>query len=188
MLVALLLLVTMSSLSATSLWNDQQTNNTSFFSEIKGLVVGDIVTVVIVEQSTASNRASTQNTKQTSISGGAGTGPLSVIKAMGADTESDFQGDGSTTSTTSLQTRISARVMKVLPNGNMIIEGKKFNQINKEIQEVFVKGMVRPVDISSDNTVFSTALADAEIKLVGHGGSADAVRPGLMNRIYNFVF
>lgn len=172
-----------------SLWNNGGRGNADgFYAEIKGLSVGDIVTVVIVERATASNKATTQNKKSTELSSSAGTGPLSVIKSMGVSTESDFQGDGETTRTTRLETHVSARVTKVLPNGNMLIEGQKFNQINNEVQEIRIRGMVRPVDIAADNTVLSTALADADIRLTGKGGASEASRPSLVNRLFNLIF
>lgn len=187
-LTILLLPALLSPAAAISLWNNGRGNSDGFYAEMKGLSVGDIVTVVIVERATASNKATTQNSKSTDISSSAGTGPLSVIKSMGMTTASDFQGDGETTRTTSLQTHVSARVIKVMPNGNMVIEGQKFNQINNEIQEIRVKGMVRPVDIAADNTVLSTALAEADIRLTGKGGTSDAARPSFINRVFNLIF
>lgn len=173
---------------ATSLWQDTPVSVPNYFAEIKGLKIGDVVTVIIVEQATASNQATTQNKKSTKLSGTAGTGPLRFLDAMGAGTNSDFQGDGQTSRTTSLQTRCTARVMKVLPNGNLYIEGHRTNQINNEVQEIVCKGIVRPVDIGADNTVLSSALAEAEIKLSGRGSGSQTGRPGVLARAYDWVF
>lgn len=174
--------------AATSLYPGSIVNGQSYYSEMKGHRVGDVVTVVIVERATASNAASTQNKKSTKLFAGAGTGALKFIDSLGTNTESNIQGDGETSTVTSLQTRITARVQKVLPNGNLVIEGKRVNQINNETQHIYLKGIVRPVDITSENTVLSTALADAEIHLTGRGPGAQATRPGPIQRVFDWVF
>ncbi len=176
------------SVNAISLWERTNNDSTGYYAEMKGLNVGDILTVIILENASASQKSVTQNSKSTSIAGTNGTGPLAAIKNIGLGTSSDFQGDGATTQTTKLSSSITARIMKVFPNGNMLIEGKKTSQINNETQEMFVKGVIRPVDISADNTVYSTSLADAEIKLSGHGSSSRTAKPGLINKVYDWIF
>lgn len=173
---------------ATSLYPGATVNNQSYYSEIKGHKVGDVVTVVIVERATASNQATTQNKKSTKLFAGAGTGALKFIDSLGTNTESNIQGDGQTSTVTSLQTRITARVQKVLPNGNLVIEGRRVNQINNETQNIYLKGIVRPVDIAADNSVLSTSLADAEIQLSGRGPGAQATKPGPLQRVFDWVF
>lgn len=187
-LLAALLLLPAPPAAATSLYPGKVVNQQSYYSEIKGLSVGDVVTVVIAERATASNLATTQNSKTATLSATGGNGPLKFLDAMGTTTTSDFEGDGSTSRVTSLSTHITARVMKVLPNGNLVIEGRRMNQINDEVQEMYLKGIVRPVDIAADNTVLSTALGEAEIRLSGRGSGARAAKPGPLQRIFDWVF
>jgi flagellar L-ring protein precursor FlgH len=137
---------------------------------------------------TASNQATTQNSKSSKLYASGGTGPLKFLDAMGGATTSDFEGDGTTSRVTSLHTHITARFMDVLPNGNLVIEGRRMNQINDEVQEMYLKGIVRPVDIAADNTVQSTALGEAEIKLSGSGPGARVNRPGPLQRVFDWVF
>jgi flagellar L-ring protein precursor FlgH len=183
----LMVIICVSSLNAISLWNDNN-GALGFCSEVKGLRVGDIVNVIIVEKAIASQKSTTKNKKATNLTGGPGTGPLSAIKSMGLSTASDFQGNGQTSQSLTLSTRVTARVMKVFPNGNMLIEGKKESQINNEVQKIYVKGIIRPVDVTSDNVVYSTMISDAEIKMVGKGSSSRTARPGLLHKVFDWVF
>jgi len=83
---------------------------------------------------------------------------------------------------------MTAKVVEVLPNGNLVIEGRQTIVINGEEQVIVVSGIVRPQDIEPDNTVLSTYIADATIVYNGTGPIGDAQEPGLLTRLLNWLF
>jgi flagellar L-ring protein precursor FlgH len=109
-----------------------------------------------------------------------------VIKA-GAN-KNDFSGSGETKRSGSLTTTMAARVMEVLPNGNLAVEGKREIYVNNEKKEILLQGIVRPRDIASDNTIYSTQIADAKIIYTGIGVLAEKQRPGWAARIFDYVW
>ena len=80
---------------------------------------------------------------------------------------------------------VSARITGILPNGNLAIYGKKAVQVNSEVQYIVVSGIVRPMDITSNNRVQSTYLADSRIEYYGRGALADKQRPGWGTRLFD---
>jgi flagellar L-ring protein FlgH len=152
--------------------------------------VGDVVTVVVTEQASA-NAQGTTATKRTSAAKSSvaslfGTRAASGKLANLSDINSQQQlnGQGSTSRQSTLTTTLSARVIKVLPNGNLIVEGTKAVAINSEAQNVSLRGIVRPIDIGPDNSINSNRVADLEVCINGKGVVNDAIhRPNLLYRI-----
>src|SRR5690606_17736037 len=99
-----------------------------------------------------------------------------------------YRGGGSTTRGGSLNARMTAMVVDVLPNGNLVIEGRQTIIVNEEEQLIVVSGIVRPQDIAPDNTVLSTFVADATITYHGTGPLGDRQEPGLLTRLLNWLF
>ena len=163
----------------------------SLYSDKRAFEVGDIVTVLIVESAQASNEATTETKKDASISlaGGQGTGPLDFIPLFGLDAamKNDFDGEGKTTRSGKLSATITAKVMKVLENGNLLVEGSRVVEINQEKEILTLTGMARMRDISADNTIYSTNLADVRISYQGAGAIHDAHRQGLISRFFNWI-
>jgi len=83
---------------------------------------------------------------------------------------------------------ITARVIKVKPNGNLVIRGARDVRVNNENQYIYLQGEVRPVDISSSNVVLSTYIADAVIELTGYGVVSDKQHPGLVARLLDWIW
>jgi flagellar L-ring protein precursor FlgH len=184
---------------AGSLWSDG--GYQSFLSpDRKARTIGDLVTVKIVEASQASRSATTSLDRQSSLSAGisAMVGlETSVAKAspnikpsalLGASTGNTFKGDGATTSSGSLTATITARVVKVLPNGNLLILGQQEVKINHEVQVLTIRGIVRPQDIQINNVVLSTFVADARIEYAGNGVVDEKQRPGWLSRTVDRVW
>lgn len=186
----LALLAPAAAAAAGSLWQEAEENSMSsgLFSEVKGHKIGDILTVLIIENSTATHKATTQTKKSNNLSVKAGTGPLNFIPGMGNTASSDFQGDGTTSQSGNLTAKVSAKIIRKLPNGNLVIEGKRTVRINEENQEITLTGTVRPTDIAADNTVLSSYLADASIRYKGNGVNNAANRRGVLKRVSDFVF
>ena len=137
-------------------------NAASLFSDNKARRVGDTLTVVITETGAASSVAATKTAKTESLNYGPGFGPLLFnIKNFGVTGGINSDASGSTTRTDNLSASIGVTVKEVLPNGNLVVEGKRRVGMNAETQEITLTGVVRPTDISPSNTIASPLVADA---------------------------
>ena len=154
---------------------------------------GDIITISISESSNATSKAKTSTTKETSMDVSASPN-IPVFKKVMKNvigkqkTNNEFEGEGTTTRSGSLTGTVTAIVLEVLDNGNLLIEGSRSIVVNKENQIMRVRGIARPKDINSNNTIDSKMLADAKIKYEGKGSVNSATRRGLMTRFFDAVF
>ena len=167
--------------------NTEFAGYTSLYSDHKARRVGDIITIIIAESSKASKSAATKTSKKSGSDGTLsdlfGLGNLPV--KMGVNAGSDYSGSGSTTRSGSMEAKISATVKDVLPNGNLVVEGFRQVAVNDDVQILTVSGVVRPESVSSDNTVLSIYLADAQIKYTGEGTTATS--PGIVTKIAKVI-
>ena len=180
-----------------SIW---QAGSAGFTDDFKARRRGDIVTIIISETASASKAAKTDTSRATAISAGVpnfmglqtagmftnNIGDLS--KLLNASTDSTYKGAGSTSRQESLNATISAKVVEVLPNGNLQIEGRRNVMVNNEDQIIIVEGTVRPSDIGADNTVSSGFVADAKITYTGKGIISDRQRAGWLMNIIDKVW
>ncbi len=164
----------------------------SLFTDIKANKVGDILTVMIYEQSQATQKSEskTEKSSKTSASGGPGVGSLDFIPLFGMDFDNSntFDGKGENTRNGTLTARMSVTVMSVLPNGDLVIEGTRTVGISGDRETLDLTGVVRQKDISPDNTVDSYLIADAEIHYTGKGNANTASRPGFLSRLFGWLF
>ncbi|MDI9440565.1 MAG: flagellar basal body L-ring protein FlgH [Firmicutes bacterium] len=185
-LCVVLLLAGTITASATSLY---PIDKPSLYEDQKARRPGDLVTVIIVEQAQARQNANTAAGKNSDVSVGPGMGVLSdlipLFKLGGGDT---YRSDGVTTRGGSLTAKLTTQVVESLPNGVLRIEGRQKIVINGEEQEIVISGLVRSRDVAPDNTVLSTFVADAEIAFVGSGIVADKNNPGILTRLFNWLF
>ncbi|HQD39827.1 MAG: flagellar basal body L-ring protein FlgH [Firmicutes bacterium] len=157
----------------------------SLYQDQKAKNVGDLVTIIIVESSKASQQASTNTGKESDVGVSPGGGLLRFIPifGIGGQTRSDSQ--GSTTRGGSITARVTAKVVEVLPNGNLVLEGSQQIVVNKEQQEIILRGVVRPQDITPENTILSSYLADAKIEYKGEGPiGGRRQEPGLLTNFF----
>jgi flagellar L-ring protein precursor FlgH len=178
-----------------SLWSVSTAAN--LFTDLKASRVNDILTISIVETSTASNNATTSLDRQSGLTAG-WSGILEAFQQLGMIKElgnahavnfgNKFDGQGTTTNSSKLTAFITARVIKVKPNGNLVIRGSRDVRVNNENQYIYLQGEVRPVDISSGNVVLSTYVADAVIELSGYGVISDKQHPGLVARLLDWIW
>ena len=152
--------------------------------------VGDVITIVLVERT----QGTSTSTSATDHAGSIGltpptTGPLSLFSPTDASMggNSTFNGRGQTAQANSLVGEISVVVSEVLPNGTMRIRGEKLLHINRGNETIRISGIVRPVDISADNRVASTRVADARIDYVGRGEIHRASRQGWLQRFFSIL-
>jgi flagellar L-ring protein precursor FlgH len=107
---------------------------------------------------------------------------------IASKTKSDFKGEGDTNREGNLVATITAKVVEVMPNGNLVLESRKEITINNEKQILVLTGIVRGEDISADNAVFSNRIADAQVYYVGDGVIQDKQNPGWMVRVLDRVW
>jgi flagellar L-ring protein precursor FlgH len=189
MLIAVFILVfTVSSLVfGDSLWSDR--SNSFVSAKQRNFEIGDLITILIVEQATASQQAETKNNKGGKLSATSGTGLLQqIFPSLGAGWDSTFNGKGATTRGGSLKATISVQVKDIYPNGILALEGRQVIRINKEEQVIVITGNVRPDDVASDNSVYSTRIADAIIEFQGKGSVGEVQEPGILTRIFHWLF
>ena len=187
LIILALVFATATSVCAESLWQPDAAK--SQYADKRAAKVGDIVTVLIVETATSSQSASTNAKKDTSLSTGGGTGPLlKNIPSISYSGGDSTKASGNTTRTSTFTTTMTATVTKILDNGNFQIEGSRFVQTNAEKEEVRLSGVIRPQDITTDNTVSSTCIADAKITHVGSGAISSRQKEGIISKIFKILF
>ncbi len=164
----------------------------SIFSDYKALHKGDAITVIVVESSKASNQSNLESGRDGSVG-------VSASAAMGATnylpdskgslgTSNSFKGGGKITSAGSFTTKLSAIVDSVYPNGLLHIKGTRKLEVNGEEQNVSISGLVRPIDISSANSVYSYNISEAEIVLDGSGMIDRETTPSWLTRLFHWLF
>lgn len=154
-------------------------------SDIKAAGIGDAVTIVIFEAASASNRVTNRTSKKTQLDGGISAGSLNERGSL--DFGGGFNGSGEVTRSEQLVARVTARVTGLAPNGDFLIEGQHNMLVNGEQRNIRIRGRIRPVDITSDNSVISSRIADAQIDFDGKGFVSRSAKPGLINRIFSFL-
>lgn len=172
---------------ADSLWTDQ--SSSLYNGKPRNFEVGDLLTVAVVEQAKATQQAQSSDNETGEVSAGPGTGLLSqLMPAMGGSWESDYKGNGQTTRGGSLTANISVQVKEVNPNGLLSIEGRQVIRVNKEEQVIIISGQVRASDVSSDNVVLSTKVANAVIEFQGKGTVSETQEPGILVKFFHWLF
>jgi flagellar L-ring protein precursor FlgH len=170
------------SFAANSLWRQ---GSRAFFKDQRAQQVGDIVTVKVAITDKAKIGNETKRTRATSETMGAGNAfgletklnqvlpGATASTLLNTDSTSSSDGVGSVDRSEELLTNVAAVVTQVLPNGNLVVEGKQEIRVNFEIREMIVAGVIRPEDIEADNTVVSTKMAEARIAYGGRGQLTD---------------
>lgn len=164
--------------------------------EHKARNVNDIVTVIITENTSASNRATTTSQKDSSYDMGVsnifglenrnlGFNPSS---SLGTSAGNSFTGSGETTREGQIRATITARVIQKFPNGNLLIQGSREIVINNERQIIYISGLIRPIDISRDNIITSTKISDMQLSYYGKGLISENQRPGFLGRFINYIW
>lgn len=177
----------------SSLWAKSH-GNPYLLRNQKAQKVGDLLTIVIMEEASATTSANTDTKRESDLEldgalslGNAAASQKGVISGTSEYT-SEFKGSGTTDRSGSLTATVQAVVEEVLPNGNLFVRGRKVITINNEDQEVEITGFVRPDDIKINNLVNSKAMADAKIRYLGNGVVADKQRVGWGTRLLDFVW
>jgi flagellar L-ring protein precursor FlgH len=182
-----------------TIWPGENSMN-SLFIDRRARRVNDIITIVVSESAVGGNNATTDTGRDTNTSAAitsllgleqsilqrnANMGPTISV---GGSSSNSLKGTGKTTRDGNLTATISARVIDILENGNFVIQGRRQLTINAEDQYLVITGIIRPDDITSDNTILSQYIADAKIVYAGRGVVDDKMRPGWLTRIVDWVW
>ncbi|MCL1907997.1 MAG: flagellar basal body L-ring protein FlgH [Holophagaceae bacterium] len=167
-------------LSEGSLWVDR-----SLFSDLRARSLNDLVTIQISESTNAITQANTTTSKN---GNNAYETPILMSRVQTSSNNSAFQGSGTTGRSATFTTTVTARVVKVLNNGNLIFEGTRDIQLNNENQRLYVAGLIDPRMLSTDNIIRSGNVSDLRIGYGGAGVVDEVLKPGVISRLLNFVW
>lgn len=198
---------------ATSLWVKAGNNEQSMFADKIARNIGDILTIVVQEDTSTSQTARIKT--YDSVQGGAGIFPALnatfnqflqalpswissaagvpykdgdvTIPTLDLAAKGEWNGGGDTQNTLTVTNRTAVTVVDVLPNGNLVIEGAKIIRSAQESQYAYMRGVVRPVDIRADNTILSTQVADAQVEFIPEGELTDAQKKGWLLKAWEKV-
>jgi len=201
------------SVQAGSLWLKEGSTEQSMFADKIARNIGDILTIVVSEDTSTQQTARIKTFENTE--GGTGIFPAlnatlnGFVQALpswlskssgGSVDENDIQiptldiaaksewnGGGDTQNTLTLTNRTAVTVVDVLPNGNLVVEGAKIIRAGQESQYAYMRGIVRPIDISSDNTILSTKVADAQVEFIPEGELTEAQKKGWLVRLWDKI-
>jgi flagellar L-ring protein precursor FlgH len=178
--------------NANSLWRN---GSRAFFKDQRAHQIGDILTVKInfadkanIANETQRSRANTEDSGITNFFGAEKIFTVPVPgRLLTADSNASSEGKGSVQRQEALSTNVAGVVTQVLPNGNLVIEGKQEIRVNFEIRELIVAGIVRPEDIESDNTIDSSKIAQARIAYGGRGQIFDVQQPRYGQQVFDVL-
>jgi flagellar L-ring protein FlgH len=182
-----------------SIWSGESSTNL-ICTNRRARYVNDIVTIIVSETVSGGNKATTNTSRDTSTAHAitallgvdnsilANNATMGGSLSLGGTSANSLKGAGDTSRSSTLSASISARVIKVLDNGNLLIEGKRQMTVNAEDQFIIINGIVRPEDITANNTVASQYIADARILYTGEGVVNDKMRPGWLTRVADWVW
>jgi flagellar L-ring protein precursor FlgH len=182
--------------SADTLWREQSPR--SMFADKKAYAVGDILTILVQENSTASKDNSTKTSKQSDVDAAlatflyspAGSGMLThngQMPALKYSAKQDFNGGGTINNQEQIVAKVAVKVVDVLPNQQLVIEGTRKTSFGGESQDIVLHGNVRTEDIAANNTVFSYNVADAKITFINKGSVTDSQRKGWFTKIWEVL-
>ena len=165
-----------------------RTSARGFFKDERAHRVGDILTIMVTISDSAKVSNTTQSGRTTSNTAGMGgilgaavdtmsNGAIDTSNAIEFESGMSNRGNGSVNRSESLQTSIAAVVTQVLPNGNLVIEGRQEVRVNFEVRDMIVAGIVRPSDIQANNTILSSKIAEARISYGGRGQISEVQQP-----------
>jgi flagellar L-ring protein FlgH len=176
-----------------SLWRN---GSRAFFKDQRARQIGDILTVIVnitdkaaIANETQRSRTNTEDSGITDFLGAKTQTPSMALpgRLLTDDSSMSNDGKGSINRQEALQTSVAAVVTQVLPNGNLVVEGKQEIRVNYEIRELIVAGIVRPEDIQSDNTIDSSKIAEARIAYGGRGQIMDVQQPRYGSQLMDVV-
>lgn len=177
-----------------SLWVDG--TSTSIFGDKRSLTVGSIITIAVSENSTENKNNATATERKSSLSAAItsflfppGATPIGTVggqlPAMAYNSDAVHNGSGTISDSETIVAQIAVQIIDVLPNGNLVVQGKRETSFSHEQQQIILRGIIRPDDILPNNTVFSYNVADATIQIIGKGTVSDGTNKGWFVRFWD---
>ena len=168
------------------------------FADKKARRVGDILTIIVQENNGSTRANTTSTSKQSSVNANissflypaSATGLLSKngqLPAMSFSGANTFTGGGQIANQETITAQLAVRVIDVLPNGNLVIEGRRQTEFAGEKQDAILRGTVRFDDVTANNTILSANIADASIQYVSKGVITDNQKKGWFNKVWDKV-
>ncbi len=177
---------------AQSLWREETVR--PMFADKRATSVGDILTIVVSENTAMSKNNQTKTAKQSSWTAAVSSFLFpgfaqfkSTTPAVNYNSTLKHDGSGAVNNSQSIVTHVAVKVIDVLPNQNLVIEGKRDTAFSGEHQTVTLHGIVRPEDVQYGNTIASDNIADANISITGKGTVSDAQNKGWFTRVIDKV-
>jgi len=173
---------------------------TPFYGVNRRLIrVGDIITIYVSESTSAAQQASTSTERESRLGASIQTNWEQVGNLLGNETlnqkreyglngDDKYEGTGQTSRRSQVKAVVSSVVTEILDNGNLYVEGIHKVKVNDELETIRVAGVIRPQDISPKNSVYSYQVAKAEISVHGSGVVASKQSPGIMTKVFNWLF
>lgn len=198
---ALLLLVAVLPLAAASLFTSETMADGTLYSDQVARRSGDLITILVQENTSISEKNKTtakrDNKLQASVNLVPGSNQLPAtvgqssigrLPALDADSKKEFTGQGDYENTGAVKATITARVLDVLDNGNLLIEGRRAVRVNEDTKTILITGVIRTADIRSDNTVLSEKLHNFQVSIVGEGPLTRAQSQGILGTIADILW
>ena len=193
-IVAALFTALAASSPAQSLWHDGASH--PMYADKRGTSVGDILTIVVQENTAANKNNETATEKQSSLTAAITSFLFSPgasaaltkggqLPAMAYNSDAKHVGKGAINNSESIVAHVAVKISDVLPNGNLVIEGRRETSFAGEHQTIILRGVVRADDVAADNTVLSYNVADATIQIIGKGSVSDSQNKGWFTRIWD---
>jgi flagellar L-ring protein precursor FlgH len=181
---------------AQSVWRDDVSK--PMYADKRATGVGDILTIVVQENTSANKNNETKTERQSSLNAAIssflyspGASKLLTkggqLPAMAFNSDAKHDGSGSINNSETLIARVAVRVIDVLPNQNLVIEGRRETAFGGERQTIILHGIIRLDDVAANNTVFSYNVSDATIQVIGKGTVTDSTRKGWFNRLWDKI-
>jgi len=165
----------------------QQNYSMALYGDRKAYRVGDVITILLTETTSSkkSTNASLSKSNEVTIANPTIFGQQPVDLATSIENDTSFSGKGATGQSNSLEGSITVTVHQIYPNGLMLVKGEKWLNLTNGSEVIRVSGLLRPEDVSPENTAMSTKMADARLTYSGTGDLADTTRQGWLTRFFN---
>lgn len=179
-----------SAASADSIYDTSRSR--SMFADRKARAVGDVLTILVTENTVTSQEADSQAKRKLEATASGGNGMifnmLNLVPKASLGGSTKHEGSGSTSRSSRVLSTITVRITEVTPSGQYVLGGERLIRTGGDTQTFKFHGVVRPEDIQPDNTVASGSVADAKIEVTGRGPIDRHAKPGILSRVFQFLF
>ena len=186
---------------AASLWAAETLADGNLYSDQVARKPGDLITVMVKETTTVIDSQKTSRNREndidasiamlpqtTAIPSSVGSTTVGRLPALSASSEKKFEGEGKYTAEGEVRAVITGRVLDVLENGNLVIEGRRIVRVNDDTKTIVVTGVIRTADVRSDNTVLSEKLHNFQVAIEGEGPLSRSQQEGWLGRLFDVVW